>query len=809
MTPQKLHLKGFIGINSISGTKEITVDLESMAGDAELIAIVGPNGAGKSTLMDNLHPYRIMPSRATGLTPSTFSYWDHISGPEALKELEWHHNSVYYKSSLVFKNSGKTKKAESYLHVKTNDGLWVPVTLEDGTTSDGKTDTYDRCVESIVGCPETFFTCGFAAQKRDHISSYNNGEIKSLMADLLGIEKIRLIGEKAAKVVKGLRTGLDIIRRSLDSVIQTEVSMADMKIELSEAQAKDTLLQQQCVVAKQSLTAAQLNYATVKANQDSMATTEVRRKNLVETLNNASSVLQEKIDVVNSDISRETLRLEKLESDNDLTIKQSIDQINTLNSTIQNKQALLSRKQEIEQEVKNVVALKAKVQPLQAALDAALAKQDQLNALTTQHSTLVATLSGIGRDGINAADTLTGLKGRVILIEQVPCIGNSMQSRCPLLKDAKDAEINVPSQEEKVRTLRSSYREHQHQLEALQLQITEFGDMAEVVRLAKNDTSNNADDLRRAEGVAAQADSLADAEQTIDTSRIQIKALEDAAENRKSIFTQEFNEINNAIEGLKIRITNLNDEHARSIAAVNEELQGLPAALDPFMLTDAESELKSASDEVVNVESLIATNLGSIARLEITINDAIKKVDDAQGSKDRATRIENEIAYWALLAKAFGNDGIVALSIDDAGPTLSSIVNDLLQSCFGSQFTISILTQTETAKGEMREGFDIVVHDAKSGESKSVTFMSGGEQVWINEALSRGIALYLAQNSGIQYETLFSDEADGPLDPDRKTQFMRMKREVIRIGGYKREYFISQHPDNWEMADKLIDMTTF
>jgi DNA repair protein SbcC/Rad50 len=112
----------------------------------------------------------------------------------------------------------------------------------------------------------------------------------------------------------------------------------------------------------------------------------------------------------------------------------------------------------------------------------------------------------------------------------------------------------------------------------------------------------------------------------------------------------------------------------------------------------------------------------------------------------------------------------------------------------------------ETAKGEQREGFDIVVHDAESGESKSVSLMSGGERVWINECLVRAIALYLAQHSGRRYATLFSDEADGALDPDRKRMFMQMKREVLRLGGYEQEFFVSQTPELTAMADAVIDL---
>ena len=84
--------------------------------------------------------------------------------------------------------------------------------------------------------------------------------------------------------------------------------------------------------------------------------------------------------------------------------------------------------------------------------------------------------------------------------------------------------------------------------------------------------------------------------------------------------------------------------------------------------------------------------------------------------------------------------------------------------------------------------------------------MSGGERVWINECLVRAVALYLAQNTGRRYDTLFSDETDGPLDPERKRMFMAMKRRVLELGGYAREFFVSQTPELTAMADAVIDL---
>src|SRR5438093_13012588 len=90
---------------------------------------------------------------------------------------------------------------------------WQPMRLEDGTVSDGRVDTYLRCVEHILGSAETFFTSVFAAQGRRQLSAYKNGEIKTLLTDLLGLEEIRALGAKALETAKLLKAGLVAFRQ--------------------------------------------------------------------------------------------------------------------------------------------------------------------------------------------------------------------------------------------------------------------------------------------------------------------------------------------------------------------------------------------------------------------------------------------------------------------------------------------------------------------------------------------------------------------------------------------------------------------
>ena len=64
----------------------------------------------------------------------------------------------------------------------------------------------------------------------------------------------------------------------------------------------------------------------------------------------------------------------------------------------------------------------------------------------------------------------------------------------------------------------------------------------------------------------------------------------------------------------------------------------------------------------------------------------------------------------------------------------------------------------------------------------------------------------MSGNTGRRIGTLFSDEADGPLDPEHKRMFMAMEREVLRLGGFACEFFVRQTPDRTGMADRIIDL---
>src|SRR6266851_3700687 len=342
MIPETLHLKGFAGIRAGLKRDELTLDLAQLVGDAQLVAFAGPNGTGKTTVMDNLQPYRLLPSRASSFGPAGFSFYEHLVLPECVKELVWRHAGKRYRSTLVFRMNGR-RKAEAYLHADAN-GQWVPATLADGTLSDGRAETYDACIESLLGKPESFFTSVFAAQNRRPLASYTPGEIKGLMVELLGLEQIRQTGEKASQVARLLKNTLDERRHLVSGfgdvkgrITNIEAALARCKLELAQ-RTRDK------ATAQAQLEGAQARLSQLSAERDGARTTEERRAVLAGRLTAARAALAKGITTLNQDRERAVTRLKQLAVELDEARVLAGQRLATLTKRREEAKAMLAQK---------------------------------------------------------------------------------------------------------------------------------------------------------------------------------------------------------------------------------------------------------------------------------------------------------------------------------------------------------------------------------------------------------------------------------------------------------------------------------
>lgn len=803
MRIKKLKLKGFAGIHSGQGCNEIEIDFERVVGDAQLVAITGPNGSGKTTVMDNLTPYRLMPSKTEKPTPSGFSYYDEMSGSTALKELEWEHEGQRYRTSITLKISGRTREQKAYLHVW-RDGGWKPVNL-DGLESDGKTDTYDECVARLLGEPEVFFASQFSAQGKRSLASYTNGEIKTLMSGMLNLDSIRAMGARANQVAKLLRAGLDALRTTLGVLSAKEAALPGMETDAAVASENATQSVARLQSAKTVLAQAQEALITAKAEAAAGADTEALRAGLETQIRDGQARLAASVATVKHDLAGAKERRQRLQEQMAQEESQTAQQRAHIEAEGKRQKSLIDRRDEILSAGHEVERLREEAAQMEATAQAEAALMERVVQMRNRKTVLQADIQSLVRERTGQCRHRDMLAQQAGLVQQVPCRGSDLQEVCPLLREAVQAGRSLDNVEMGLSDLGQQHTERSEELDQVVSDLSALE--AEVAETnAKKRLSSIAAEIHRLEKVSGLAPALEVATSALQAAREQWKTLTDASKSRQESLNRDMAETEQALTGLEARKAAMEASWREQETALRSQIATLPASIGAEAVTAAQSAMAAAEAGIAKCEAAVDTARQAVAAKQAALEAARAEIAAGAATRSHAARIEAEIGRWGVLAKALGNDGIIALSIDDAGPELARLANDLLLSCYGVRFTISIQTQVQTAKGETKEGFEIMVHDANNGTSKPIGKMSGGEQVWINEAVTRAIALYVARTSGRRYQTLFSDEADGALDSDRKRQFMAMKRRVLDLGGYEQEFFVSQTPELWGMADAVVDL---
>ncbi len=809
MQPLKLTLKGFRGIRDGLGLSELTLDLQRLAGGAQLIAIAGPNGSGKTTIMDNLTPYNLLASRAAGGGPGGFSYYDHVYLPESVKDLMWAHEGRSYRSQIVIRLNGR-RKTEAFLHRLGEDGNWRPVVLEDGTVSDGRMESYTACVEHICGSAETFFTSVFAPQGKRQLNTYRNAEIKSLLADLLGQEEIRRIGQQADEVVRQLKTGLGLLRQE-QAVLEKESDRIETaKLRLDGAPARVDQAETAKLAAQTTLDATLDRHARLAAEFEQQRATEQRRRQLHADHQAETEACTQSIRVLRTQETAESQRLERLERR--VQERQQREQARRQSLAQSRRRCLseLAQSEAVDRAVRRL-ALARRVHEARHLI--VLDYRAQVQTLNQERGAMRLAeqkLAAIEQEAGKAVLRTEELAHRFGLTSEVPCAGTDLQGRCKLLGDAREAKALLPDARALVARCARQKVQVQRELAEARQKCQALASAPQWLAWAEHREAVASVRAGSLAVLAAKASSCAQAEATLAEVEREIGTLGPVSD--ASLLTSEEQAERGQIAASRRAIVRQMAQETRrsedALTRIDHALALLPAGCDERQLATAAQAVSDARETL----GACQRRLLEAVRDAQTAEDLGKQASALAGRREQGaahcTKVENVLANWTLLGRCMSNDGLIALAIDDAGPTLSALANDLLLACYGSRFTVAIHTLRETSKGDQREGFDIVVHDGVTAEAKSVGLMSGGEKTWVEACLTRAIALYLAMHTGRRYTTLFTDEADGALDIERKRMFMAMKREVLRLGGYEREYFVSQTPELTAMADAVIDLDT-
>jgi len=768
-----IRLRNFKGFLSGMGLSEVAIDLTSLPDG--LVAVTGANGAGKTTLLDNLHPYRLQPfkiRRAKEWSPAAFSFYDQCFGSDAMKELIFEMDGITYKSLILI--DAERRKQEAYLyrsHPEYNNDErpsgWFAL-------NDGKSKTYDEAVEKVCGSPSLFFSSVFRCQGAKNLSDYSRGDIMSVIAELLNIDHIKAQSEKCRIVVNGLSAGLTSVRSRLADIDSEQDVVTDLQHKIAELDADIAGNHLLLADSRKDLVAVQAEVAGMKERKAAAESERVRLDMLKSQLSGEQKRLQDT-----------TVSMQNVLADFDRRIASARSDYSRFKSDLETKVAraekIASGGEQIRQAVEAEALLVAQIEPANAELNRLRFERD---ALKDDAAVYIKQLHGVQTDIRNAVSVVARLDG-------LDCRGDAsgwLNPNCKLISAAVEQRDALDGWKSLAADLERRVAEDNVALEAYSVQITAAIDNCDALSAKLEECrkfTRLLPELELAESSLTEwRQQLVDREKSVESD---IKTLEGERWYADSECLLATSKINDSIRELEKQIATF------PALWCDEELLRNKLIREGALLSTIELYEKR-----IREYELAAS--GIKAKLEVSRS----RLDAGDDLRAQAARYESEIAKFSLLMKACSNDGIVALELDDSLPSIAAIVNDLLRSCYGSRFTIRMDTQSAKVDGSMKEDFDIIVYDSETGDERSVTEMSGGQNSYINDALTRGICLYNIQSRGKTYGTLFADEVDGALDAGRKLEFLNIKREALRIGSHSRELFISQSPELIELADARI-----
>lgn len=455
---------------------EIEVDFDKLG--SGLIAIVGENGAGKSTLIGSLFAalYRQLPGQKRPL-------YDFATDPQPEIDVCFSVSGERYRSLL--KINPQARQMESYLIRANGEAL-----------SDGKKESFQDCVQRLVGSRALYEASIFSNQKRaGNFLSLERAQRKEVfVSQLLGLGRLRRLSTMAngeGETIGRQAAGLESERKALQNVWKERPESS--RIEELQQALKNTAAELEAWERERTESAAMLSVLqkelgaleSLEANRDSV---KRRRDSLAGEFARLERAIgeDERLLARRSECNGARQRLDVL-----------AETIKDLHSRMQQAQAVEATNRQIDDAIRTVSSeLTAK----RVEFDRARTECEELSRVPCQGRGEFAHCPKIQR-GIRAQEDLPQIEGTIATLELERHVHDSglvqiAAGSTQLLAEAREAEKERQKLEAVVR--------HQEELKGVEARHVER--VEALRRLARERSGVNEELVRLEEQIATYAD---------------------------------------------------------------------------------------------------------------------------------------------------------------------------------------------------------------------------------------------------------------------------------------------------------------
>lgn len=752
MKLDKLKLRGFKGIRKGLNLDEIEFDLSGLSG---LVALAGDNGRGKTTVLENMQPFRAMPSRNSSLYRQTYLR-------DSYKDLSFWFEGAHYRT--LVKIDAQSEKSEGF--------IW----RNNKPEIDGKVTNYDAYLTDLLGSSNLFFNSIFAAQNSKKMSALTTGKLQGLFSEFLRLYELvshEITSKQCITVLGTIMTG---IVRQMDALKVQMADKTEMECKLSEAAEKEGMYEKEQIELIEKIKKAEASCELVK---EAIAKNLVKKGRLRDLEQNVSRLMQ--------DQDREQESAEKELSRFRPMLREIIDDLAQCKVLFADKDKIMDACKREAEILERIPAVEKKLNQRQKCIDKNKIEIDALNSTTDEQRRII----DAGKKDSEVARLEAEIRGKREKAIDLEKIDPACKSEiCGFIIGALQAKKDLPALEKEISRWRKIIFEEGQKamarLETLGIHLLAIlKDQKEELKehkTLKEEKKFLDDSLRQARLLSAK------------------KADVDVAMSQKSNLEKRKNEI--TLEGIRFRdnrdkaVSRIEDE----IKKLNIEIGNLKSIIDSGLdekKTEFERQINESRLVLENTDKQITDIKEKIAVLKQSISEKTAAEKDLAAQTDEHNRLLHEQSEWIYLRNACSKDGLRQLEFDSMAPVISSHANELLSMSFGSNDLVKFRTQDE----EGREDIKIIV---LREEEVLLDDLCGGEEVWILKALRLAMALISQEKLGKRYESIFCDEEDGALSVENAKKFIYLYKSLMEIGGINTCFYISHKPEAVALANHVL-----
>ncbi|MDP2319608.1 MAG: SMC family ATPase [Acidobacteriota bacterium] len=821
MRLEHLALRGFM--TAFAG-KTVAIDFEALPDG--LIALVGGNGQGKTTLLEAAPAglYRQMMSRDGDIK-------SYAMDRDSFIESRWSIGEEAYVARL----SVDGIKGSSAAALK-REGSSSPL-------SDGKVSTYDPVIARLFPPVHVFKASAFAAQnKAGSFVNAGKKERRDIFGSFLGLDRLVAMSDTAkaaaAEVEKvRIRLKADVDGLARETTAEIRAGLQE-QIEGLAAQYRDATHRRDRLTATIAVTEQRLALLSDSTAAHAAATQKVEQ--LAATLRDAEASLDAHVaedlratlvesQALKTLTERQRAKVDDIDGRDNYAAKTDANELQAIADGLATKLADIQKKidgnatiqgmaDDIRAAVQTIARLTPEVTRLRAERDALIDQQAALAARQAENEKVIA--------GFTKPQTeLDRATADATLLEHVPCGGRGEFAGCQLLVNAKTAEgliadlraqlAGVAAANETRTALLDAARELARDLASKKATLLDL----ELQLLPAHEPAKYAEklagsDARVKELTEWRVDAEKEAAQRTKDARARHVTAAERRSTERVTLVQEFEtakaehatRVAARLEAAKAKHFTLSVAGSTALAAHANAVDELTALADSHQVAASlQAELQQLRADRDGAVTAIATANSDVAAVRQRQEDLDAKAQKLTSLQTRLALLDTELLEWQLLQKALGRDGLPDLEIDQAGPAISAIANEILADCFESRFSIELVTQVAKADGkDMKAEFTVLVTDNQAGDTRDIADLSCGELVIVSEALMNAISIFVNERSTTPMRTCFRDETTGALSKENTQRYIQMLRKVQMLGGFKQILFISHDPDAYCLADAQL-----